>query len=176
MEDKHDIELIRGRVLSMRGFQVIIDRDVADIYGITTRDVNKAVKNNPNKFPDGYIISLSKDEKRQLVENFHRFAPLKHSTVSPHAFTEKGLYMLATIIKGEVATEATIAIIETYAKLRQLERLIVTSNEAPVPDSKKIQQLITEVFTDNLPVKIKKTIFTINTGLIKFTVETTRER
>ena len=176
MEDKHDIELVRGRVLSMRGLQVIIDRDVADIYGITTRDVNKAVKNNPNKFPDGYIISLSKDEKRQLVENFHRFEPLKHSTVSPHAFTEKGLYMLATIVKGEVATEATIAIIETYAKLRQLERLIVTSNEVPVPDSKKIQQLITEVFTDNLPVKIKKTIFTINTGLIKFTVETTHER
>ena len=176
MEDKNDIELVRGRVLSIRGLQVIIDRDVADIYGITTRDVNKAVKNNPNKFPNGYIISLSKDEKRQLVENFHRFEPLKHSTVSPHAFTEKGLYMLATIIKGEVATEATIAIIETYAKLRQLERLIVTSNEATVPDSKKIQQLITEVFTDNLPVKIKKTIFTINTGLIKFTVETTRER
>ena len=106
MEDKHDIELVRDRVLSMRGLQVIIDRDVADIYGITTRDVNKAVKNNPNKFPDGYIISLSKDEKRQLVENFHRFEPLKHSTVLPHAFTEKGLYMLATIVKGEVATEA----------------------------------------------------------------------
>ncbi len=62
-----------------------------------TRDINKAVKNNPRKFPKGYILELTPEEKIQLVENFHRFNSLKHSTSLPNAFTEKGLYMLATI-------------------------------------------------------------------------------
>lgn len=130
----------------MRGLHVIVDRDVAEIYGVATRDINKAVKNNPHKFPEGYIIDLTADEKKELVENFHRFNPLKHSTVTPHAFTERGLYMLATILKGEVATEATIAIIETYAKLRELARAIQSTNEGSgEPDQSKMQKLMTEV-------------------------------
>jgi hypothetical protein len=60
---------------------------------------NEAVKNNPDKFPYGYLLEVSREEKKELVENFDRFNPLKHSTVTPIAFTEKGLYMLATILK-----------------------------------------------------------------------------
>ncbi len=177
MEQEANIEKVGGKVILMRGLHVIVDRDVAEIYGVATRDINKAVKNNPRKFPEGYIIDLTTDEKKELVEKFHRFNPLKHSTVTPHAFTEKGLYMLATILKGEVATEATIAIIETYAKLRELARMIQSTNEGnSEPDQSKLQRLMTEVFTDNLPVKMKKTVFTINAGIIKFTVETTHER
>ena len=78
--------------------QVILDRDVAELYGVETRDINKAVKNNPKKFPPGYVFELNNSEKQELVENFHRFNSLKHSTVAPHAFTEQGLYMLATIL------------------------------------------------------------------------------
>jgi hypothetical protein len=72
-----------------------------------TRDINKAVTNNPDKFPVGYIIELSKSEKNELVESFHRFEKLKHSMVNPKAFAEKGLYMLATILKSSAATQAT---------------------------------------------------------------------
>ena len=90
---------------------------MAELYGVETRDVNKSVKNNPDKFPDGYIIELSELEKTELVENFHRFNRQKHSTTSPKAFTEKGLYMLATILKSSKAVETTIAIVEAYAKL-----------------------------------------------------------
>lgn len=85
-------------MLNIRGNDVLLDRDVAMLYGVETRDVNKAVKNNPRKFPEGYILELIADEKTQLVENFHRFNSLKHSTSLPNAFTEKGLYMLATIL------------------------------------------------------------------------------
>lgn len=98
---------------------MILDSDVAELYGVETRDVNKSVKNNPDKFPDGYIIELSELEKTELVENFHRFNRQKHSTTSPKAFTEKGLYMLATILKSPKAVETTIAIVEAYAKLKE---------------------------------------------------------
>lgn len=77
-----------------------------------TRDINKAVLNNPDKFPENYVIKLSKSEKQELVENFHRFEPLKHSTAIPKAFPERGLHMLATILKSAKATQATFAIIE----------------------------------------------------------------
>lgn len=76
-----------------------------------TKEVNQAVKNNPDKFHDGYILELREAERLELVKTFDRLAPLKHSTVAPHAFTEKGLYMLATILRSETATQATLGII-----------------------------------------------------------------
>lgn len=177
MKEK-SIEQVGSKVVVLRNTQVIIDRDVAEIYGVTTKEVNQAVRNNPEKFPDGYVMTLTINEKDELVKNFDRFNPLKHSTVLPHAFTEKGLYMLATIMKGKVATEATIAIIETYTKIRELARTIQVANEQeniePTAQT-KLQKLMTEVFTNNLPVTMKKTTFSINTGVIKFSVETTRE-
>jgi hypothetical protein len=97
MEIIHQIE---SKIIQIQNENVIIDSDIAILYSVDTRDINKAVKNNPEKFPRGYIIELTKDEKTQLVENFHRFKTLKHSTVFPKAFTDKGLYMLATILKS----------------------------------------------------------------------------
>jgi len=108
----------------LRGQSILLDSDVAKIYGVETRDINKAVSNNPDKFPAGYVIELSKQEKNELVENFHRFNKLKHSSVNPKAFPEKGLYMLATILKSPQAVQATLAIIETFAKIRQISRNI----------------------------------------------------
>jgi hypothetical protein len=148
-----DISSIHDAIVELRGQRVLIDSDVAKIYGVATRDVNKAVANNPNKFPEGYILELNKSEKLELVENFHRFSKLKHSSVMPKAFPEKGLYMLATILKSPQATEATFTIIEprrlgmargslpfrqpvgrhergrgrqTFAKIRELSRTITT--------------------------------------------------
>ena len=88
---------VEEKIITLRNQQVILDCDVAELYGVETRDINKSVKNNPEKFPDGYIFDLDEKEKKELVENFHRFVKQKHSTVTPKAFTEKGLYMLATI-------------------------------------------------------------------------------
>ena len=116
------IKEVNDSIVIIRESSVLIDRDVAAIYGVATRDINKAVKNNPRKFPTGYYFELDAEEKRKLVENFHRFDSLKHSTVMPKAFSEKGLYMLATILKSDIATEASLAIIETFAKVRSLKR------------------------------------------------------
>lgn len=151
------------------------------MYGVETRDINKAVKNNPKKFPPGYVIELNNSEKQELVENFQRFNSLKHSTVAPHAFTEQGLYMLATILKGDLAISTTIAIIDTFTKLRKLARTIDKVNEDAkehgiYPDKNtedKIQTAMNEVFADNLPLKMRKLTFGVNLGILKFSLETT---
>jgi len=107
----------------------LVDKDVADVYGVTTKEINQAVSNNPDKFPNDYIIELTKEEKNELVKKIDRFNTLKHSTVNPKVFTEKGLYMLATIIKSKVATQTTLKIIETFANVRQLSRNLNAINE-----------------------------------------------
>ena len=123
-----------SKLISLKNRVVLIDRDVAELFGMETKDINKAVKNNPLKFPKSYIIELSKKEKKELVENFHRFNTLKHSTTTPKAFTEKGLYMIATILKSDIAIQATLQIIETFSKIRELSRnindIMKTTDEA----------------------------------------------
>lgn len=121
---------IESYLMELRGKKVLIDRDVALLYGVETKRVNEAVKNNPERFPEGYVLSLQVSEKQYLVENFDRFNSLKHSVMEPKAFTEKGLYMLATILKSPRAVDTTIAIIESFAHLRELSRnLSVMLNE-----------------------------------------------
>ena len=115
---------VENRIITLRNQQVILDSDVAELYGVQTKEINQAVRNNPEKFPEGYIFELSEVEKSELVKIFDRFNRQKHSTTSPKAFTEKGLYMLATILKSPQAVETTIAIVEAYAKLKELSRVI----------------------------------------------------
>ena len=81
MSDVVKIENLAKLIIEIRGQTVLLDSDVAKIYGVETRDINKAVANNPDKLPAGHIVELSKSEKIELVENFHRFEKLKHSTV-----------------------------------------------------------------------------------------------
>lgn len=123
-----ELKAIENKIVTIRGQQVILDSDIARLYDVETKRINEAVKNNPDKFPEGYVISLTADE-------FHGLKS-KISTSSwggvrklPKAFTEKGLYMLATILKSPVATRTTIAIIETFAKVRELSRNIANLSE-----------------------------------------------
>lgn len=181
MGQKEDIVKTENKIIVIRDKQVILDRDVAELYGVETKRINEALKNNPDKFPDGYVITLNIKEKDELVENFDRFKTLKHSTVEPHAFTEKGLYMLATILKSPLATEVTIAIIETFSKVREVSRAIAkVNNDAekgimPKEEEQgKIQNLMGEVLADNLPLKMRKMAFSLNLGFLKVSVETTR--
>lgn len=118
MEIIHQIE---NSIIQLQDKFVIIDTDVAALYGVETKRINEAVKNNPDKFPKGYILQLTKEEKDNVVENFDHLTILKFSPILPKAFTEKGLYMLATILKSSKATETTIAIIETFSKIRGVE-------------------------------------------------------
>ena len=165
-------EHIENKVIDLRNQKVILDSDVAVLYGVETRDVNKAVKNNPAKFPKGYIFELTKDELENLrwkisTTNFSK------TRVLPKAFTEKGLYMLATILKGEKATQTTVAIIETYANLKNISRTI---NElSKTNDENKKQQLlkksgemIAEIFDNDLTTDESETSIELNFAVLKF--------
>jgi hypothetical protein len=124
MSDIAKFEHLESKLIKYQDELVLVDSDVAQLYGIETKDINRAVKNNLDKFPQDYILELDNSTKTKLVKNFHRFDKLKHSTVNPKAFTEKGLYMLATIIKSKTATATTIKIIETFTKIKELSRNI----------------------------------------------------
>jgi hypothetical protein len=167
------LSTIEEKLITVREKQVLLDRDVALLYDVQTKRINEAVKNNPEKFPEGYIINLTKEEwQNELVENFDQFKNLKHSYVLPKAFTEKGLYMLATILKSPKATETTIAIIETYAKIKELSRVIERVTEENSPEKqedllRKSTQLISSVLTDNLELNDTETSIELNLAILK---------
>lgn len=177
-----EMESVNNRIIVVRGKQVIIDRDVAELYGVETKRVNEALRNNPDKFPDDFVFTLQPAEKQEVVENFDHLRGLKYSPVEPHAFTKQGLYMLATILKSPIATETTIAIIRTFAKLRVLSRKIQRANYVmekggmpPTPaEQGQIQAMMNDVFADHLPLKMQKMTFGINLGFFQFKVETTK--
>ena len=181
MKQQEIIPNVEERIITLRNQQVILDCDVAELYGVETRDINKSVKNNPEKFPDGYIFDLDEKEKKELVENFHRFVKQKHSTVTPKAFTEKGLYMLATILKSPKAVQTTIAIVEAYAKLKELSRVIVEIPQQE--DDAVIQkqllhrggQLVEDIIADMLPKKSTETSFELNLAMFKLRHSVRRE-
>jgi hypothetical protein len=180
-----NLAIIEEKLLEIRNKKVLLDRDVAYLYGIETKRVNEAVKNNLEKFPEGYVIYLDEEEtdflrskfstleiKSELVDNFDRFQKLKHSTVRPKAFTDKGLYMLATILKSPKATETTIAIIETYSRLKQFSKAIqsisVQQNENSKQDlMKKGNELLSEILEDELPIDETETSIEFNFALMK---------
>ena len=110
------------KIVTIRGTEVIADADVATLYGVMTKEVNQAVRNNLDKFPADYMFELSDSELRDLrSKNLTTKVSVK-SRSTTKVFTEKGLYMLATILKSEHAKAVTFAIIETFAKVRSMRK------------------------------------------------------
>ena len=181
MKQEEIVPNVEEKIITLRNQQVILDCDVAELYGVETRDINKSVKNNPEKFPEGYIFELDENEKNELVEIFHRFDRQKHSTTMPKAFTEKGLYMLATILKSPKAVQTTIAIVEAYAKLKELSRVIVEipQQEDDTVVQKKLLhrggQLVEDIIADMLPKKSSETSFELNLAMFKLRHSVRRE-
>ena len=124
MKTPLSIQNIEDLLIPIKNQQMLIDRDVAQLYGVATKRINEAVKNNPDKFPEGFLTELNDEEKKQLVENFDHLQSLKYAKTNPKAFSEKGVYMLATILKSKQATQTTFLIIETFAKLRALQQTV----------------------------------------------------
>ncbi len=116
---------VQQRIVWVRDKSVILDVDVAALYGVETKHVNQAVRNNRDKFPSDYVFELTSEEVEVLRSKILTARLSPKSRVAPKAFTEKGLYMLATILKSKQATAATFAIIETFAKVRSLKRELV---------------------------------------------------
>lgn len=172
---------VENKIISLRDQQVILDADVAELYGVETKRVNEAVSNNPEKFPKGYVFLLTSQEKVEVVENFDHLYKLRFSPSNPKAFTEKGLYMLATILKSPKAVETTIAIVEAYAKLKELSRVIVEIPQQE--DNEQVQktllqrggQLVEGIMSDMLPKQSSETSFELNLAMFKFKHSVKRE-
>ena len=124
------VQKVESMILEIRGVNVILDADVAYLYGVETKRINEAVKNNPDKFPEDYMFVLANEELQVLrstrsTSNILRSKFSTKSRTLPKAFTEKGLYMLATILRSKKSIEVTFAIIETFVKVRKMKRELV---------------------------------------------------
>lgn len=109
---------IESRILTIKGKQVMIDRDLAELYNVETKVLNQAVKRNIDRFPSSFRFQLTDDEKAELVTNCDRFGVLKHSSVNPFAFTEQGVAMLSAVLKSGTAVRTSIRIIEAFVAMR----------------------------------------------------------
>ena len=172
-----DIAAVQSRMLTIRNQQVLLDRDVAALYGVETKALNQAVKRNAEKFPAGYILKMTEEEcsRSQIVTlNGGRGSNLKYL---PYAFTERGLYMLATVLKSARATQATLAIIETYAKVRSMvcDMEALQTEKAGSPEQANMLtragHKLASLIGDNLSTVSRKTTIELNLALLKITHE-----
>lgn len=113
-------EAIEIKIFTIRDQKVMLDRDLASLYGVTTKVLNQAVKRNMKRFPEDFMFKLTRPEKNELVTNCDRFKTLKHSTVTPYAFTEQGVSMLSTVLNSERAIHVNIEIMRTFVRLRKM--------------------------------------------------------
>jgi phage regulator Rha-like protein len=166
------IEDVQNKIVEIQGQKVLLDSDVAELYEVETKRINEAVRNNPDKFPYGYIVELSKNEWDLLKSKFST-SKRGGKVKIPKAFPEKGLYMLATILKSPQAVQATLAIIETFSKMRKLTRNIKTlSNVKDKREQKALMrksgEIIAELLDDELETTDTETSIELNFAVLKF--------
>ena len=187
------LEDVQSKIIVLRNEPMILDRDVAMLYGVETREINQAVKNNPNKFPTGYTYTLNNQEVAEMrskiltsssetAENEQVSPKFSKSHYNPTAFTEKGLYMMATILKSERATQTTIAIIETFTKVRYLKRELVelhqeTDTTQQSQRLKKFGEVISDIVMPDLTTTETESTLELNffIGKLKHTVKRTKK-
>ncbi len=110
---------ILDSIFAFRSTQVMIDSDLANLYGIETKALNQAVKRNPERFPETFRFQLNDGEKQQLVTDCDRFKNLKHSSNNPYAFTEQGVAMLSAVLRSKKAIEVSILIIQAFVEMKK---------------------------------------------------------
>lgn len=111
---------IQQRILLVRGEKVIIDADLAEAYGVTTKALNQAIRRNANRFPPDFMFRLTKEEKQEVVTNCDHLQKLKFSPVNPRAFTEHGAIMAASVLNSPKAIEVSVFVVRAFVKLREV--------------------------------------------------------
>ena len=111
---------IENRIFTIRDKQVMIDRDLAEMYEVRTKVLNQAVKRNSDRFPEAFRFQLSKEETSELVTNCDRFDSLKHSSTNPYVFTEQGLAMLSSVLHSDVEVKVSIEIMNAFVEIRKI--------------------------------------------------------
>lgn len=166
---------VENKLIPLRGQMVLLDRDLAELYGVETKRINEAVKNNPDKFPKGYLYVLNRQELADLKSKISTSseATWGGSRKVPTAFTEKGLYMLATILKSPQATQATLSIIETYAQVREMARTmealqnVVDGGDQQQTLLQKVGEMLGNVVGANLSTESTETEIEFNFAVVK---------
>ena len=143
------IDRIENRIYLIRGQKVMIDRDLAELYEVETKHLNRQDKRNIERFPKEFTFKLTKKERDELVPIWHHLSPIKYSHSLPYAFTEHGIAMLSSILKSPLAIKINIHIIKTFIRLRQF---IASHTEL----SQKVKEL--EQKTQNHDVEIQAII------------------
>ena len=174
-------ERVRSLLVAIRGQMVLLDRDVAALYEVQTKEVNQAVRNNPDKFPAGFVFQLNSLElenwkSKILTSNLseEELSSVKMGMRKlPYAFTERGLYMLATILKGRAATRATLAIVDTHARVREMSQTmealqrVQDGGEEQRSLLQKTGELLADIVGKNLATKSCETEIEFNFALVK---------
>lgn len=162
---------IQTKILSIRNQQVMIDRDLAELYGVETKRLNEQIKRNTERFPSNFMFQLKEIEKTELVAKCDRFATLKHSSSNPYAFTEQGVAMLSTVLKSDTAVRTSIMIMNAFVSMRHFlksnEKIFVEleSIKKHLIDSdihqKNADKRIDEIFTlmDKYKIEEKQGVF-----------------
>ena len=168
---------VESRIVIVRGQHVLLDRDVAELYGVETKRINEAVKNNPEKFPPRCIIYLDEEESAVLRSKSSTIEPSQgkghYSKYNFKAFTERGLYMLATILKSPRATQTTLAIIDTFVEVREMARTmealqnVIDGGTEQQSLLQKTGQLLATVVGNNLSTASTETEIELNFAVVK---------
>ena len=143
-----ELEIIKNRIYEIRGQRVMLDRDLAQLYGVETKVLNQAVKRNQERFPEDFMFRLIYDEMSRLVTNCDRFSSLKHSSSYPFAFTEQGVAMLSSVLRSRTAIEINISIMRAFVTMRNYVAS-VSAASAELAEFKERLKLIEQSCKDN---------------------------
>ena len=140
MENEITPILVESKIFMIRGKQVMIDRDLAELYGVETKVINQAVKRNIERFPEEFRFQLINQEMNELVTNCDRFKSLKHSTVLPYVFTEQGVAMLSAVLHSPTAIQVSIRIMDAFVKLRHYvsSQVVKTDDKAELAEIRRL--------------------------------------
>jgi phage regulator Rha-like protein len=173
---------VEDKIAVIRNQEVIADADVAALYGVQTKEVNQAVRNNHEKFPARYMFELNPSELRDLRSKILTTNVSVMNRNSTKVFTERGLYMLATILKGERARDITFAIIETFARVRELKRELLdlhkeTDKSKQASKMQHFGEVLTDMVMPDLQTSETESTLEINffIGKLKHTVKRVRK-
>ena len=171
MEERNEIitvEGIRNRVYMIRGMQVMLDSDLAEIYGYEAKYLNRQVKNNINRFPEDFMFQLTDEERENLRCNFCTANISSKSRTNPYAFTEQGIYMLATVLRGELAEKQSIFIMRAFKEMRHYikqNEQFVTQNEMNMVLSRVSENTVRIAGMIDHQKKMDKSIAQIETSI-----------
>lgn len=170
---------VKSKIVQIRGQKVLLDSDIAELYGVEARAINQAVKRNPEKFPEGYLIELDNEEWESLRSQIVISKSKGGRRYLPTAFTESGLYMLATILKSPKAINTTIAIIDTFKQFKDVTQAVYEMAEAKT-DERKVEiferstDIITDLLDNSLIVSQQETSFKLKLPFFEVTRKVTK--